>query len=69
MDEARNLKMENSALNNSMASTPWDAIEKKAVLEHPTVFRTTQPVSDLVKKAQIETSKRRQPKRSKAKLP
>ena len=74
MAEAKNLKMENEAGLNSLASLPWGDFEKQALAQHPQVFRTTEPVSEAVRKVQIDvikmmSSKRRQPKLFKAKLP
>ena len=69
MAEAKNLKMENEAGLNSLASLPWGDFEKQALAEHPQVFRTTEPVSAAVRKVQIEVAKHRQPKRFKSKMP
>jgi hypothetical protein len=56
-------------LGRTMAGMDWEPIVKAALKEHPPVFRKTEPVSEGVRKVQVEAAKRRQTKTRKHILP
>jgi hypothetical protein len=69
IDEQRTREAIDVQLNQTLARMDWSKITQAALKQHPTVFRKAEPVSEGVRRVQVEAIKRRTPKRFKSKLP
>ena len=68
--DARNTRAAiNVAVNQTLAPMDWDRMEKESLKEHPPLLRKSEPVSEGVRRVQVEVIKRRQTKIKKHVLP
>lgn len=62
IDAARTQAEIDRQVNQSLVTMPHDATEKRALKQHPPVFRSTQPVPTLIRNVGVQLAKaKRQP--------